>query len=128
MLEGSVFNGREPDQHRWDIEFGKLGLRVGRLWVQAVSELGIPGVDRTLKKPEELEPGNIERTTASASWTKQEGPEMTALHRWYERERDGSTALAHAFLAEMTRRRGPLASFGGSNCYSRRPPFCWGTA
>jgi hypothetical protein len=31
-VEGSVFNGREPDEHRWDFDFGRLDSVAGRLW------------------------------------------------------------------------------------------------
>jgi hypothetical protein len=31
-LEGSVFNGREPDENRYDFDFGSLNSYSGRLW------------------------------------------------------------------------------------------------
>src|SRR5258708_10083183 len=32
VLEGSVFNGREPDENRWDFDFRRLDSVSGRLW------------------------------------------------------------------------------------------------
>src|SRR5256712_4351309 len=32
VAEASIFNGREPDENRWDIEFGRLDSVAGRLW------------------------------------------------------------------------------------------------
>jgi hypothetical protein len=31
-VEASVFNGREPDEHRWDFDFGRLDSVASRLW------------------------------------------------------------------------------------------------
>ncbi|MEO8075209.1 MAG: hypothetical protein ABI818_02705 [Acidobacteriota bacterium] len=64
-----------------------------------------------LKSPEELEPGNIQRTTASASWTKQSGADMTAATVAYGVNRT-DLGTRHALLAEITRRRGAMTGFG----------------
>ena len=32
LVEGSVFNGREPDEHRWDFDLGALDSVSGRVW------------------------------------------------------------------------------------------------
>ncbi len=69
QIEGSAFRGREPDQHRWDIETPKLdswSLRAtwnpSPYWSAQVSY-------GRLKTPEALEPGVDEaRTTASISY------------------------------------------------------------
>ena len=64
----SVFNGREPDENRWDFDFGALDSVSGRL-VQADDRRWEFQVSTGhLVDPEELEPGNITRTTASGSW------------------------------------------------------------
>ncbi|MEP6918291.1 MAG: hypothetical protein ABJC89_21770 [Acidobacteriota bacterium] len=111
VLEGSVFNGREPDQHRWNIEVGKLDSVSGRLWYKPSPPWELQVSTGHLKDPEELETGNIERTTASASWTKQSGADMTAVTVAYGvNQTDHGTR--RALLAEMTRRRGAVAGFG----------------
>ncbi|HKQ51086.1 MAG TPA: hypothetical protein VJT74_01865 [Pyrinomonadaceae bacterium] len=70
-FEGSVFNGREPDENRYDIEFNPWNSRSVRVqfapnrnWAAQVS-YGL------LKNPEALEPGDVRRTTASLSYNKQ---------------------------------------------------------
>ncbi len=45
-LEGSIFNGREPDEHRWDFDFGALDSVSARVWYRPTDRLGVPGVDR----------------------------------------------------------------------------------
>ncbi len=67
-LEASVFNGREPDQHRWDFDFGPLDSVSARVWFRPTSEWQLQVSTGHLVHPEELEPGNVQRTTASASW------------------------------------------------------------
>ena len=32
VVEASAFNGREPDEHRWDFDFGRLDSASARLW------------------------------------------------------------------------------------------------
>jgi len=68
LLEGSVFHGAEPDEHRWNIEAGPLDsvsgrarLRLGGGWSAQVS-YGF------LKNPEPAEPGDVHRVTASVHY------------------------------------------------------------
>jgi hypothetical protein len=70
-VEGSVFNGREPDEHRYDVEFNPWNSRSFRVqfapnrnWAAQVS-YGL------LKNPEASEPGDVRRATASLSYNKQ---------------------------------------------------------
>jgi hypothetical protein len=111
VLEGSVFNGREPDQDRWDIDFGKLDSVSGRLWYKPSSSWELQVSTGHLIQPEELEPGNIERTTASASWTRQRGTSMSAVTLGYG-VNNTDHGTRHAMLAEATRREGTVAVFG----------------
>src|SRR5947207_542477 len=67
-VEGSVFNGREPDQDRWDFDFGRMDSVSGRLWFTPRANWDLQVSTGHLKDPEALEPGNIQRTTASARW------------------------------------------------------------
>jgi hypothetical protein len=69
-LEGSLFNGREPDENRYNFEFNPWNSRSVRLsfapnenWAMQVS-YGL------LKSPEALEPGDTRRMTASVSYNK----------------------------------------------------------
>ena len=38
VVEGSVFNGREPDDNRWDFDFGRLDSFSGRVWFKPSDE------------------------------------------------------------------------------------------
>ena len=78
-IEGSVFNGREPDQHRWDFDFGPLDSFSGRVWFRPNAEWELQASSGRLTDPEELEPGIITRTTASASWTRTSGTTISAV-------------------------------------------------
>jgi hypothetical protein len=70
-LEGSVFNGHEPDnENRWDIDrvtLNSFSLRLscnpGRNWSLQASR-------GWLNHPELMEPGNITRTTFSATYSR----------------------------------------------------------
>jgi hypothetical protein len=65
LVEGSVFNGREPDEHRWDFDFGRLDSYSARLWFRPPMPNGSFRCHGHLTDPEQLEPGTLERTTAS---------------------------------------------------------------
>jgi hypothetical protein len=73
VVEGSLFNGREPDENRWDIEFGRLDSFAGRLWYRPNAEWELQVSSGRLKDPEQLEPGNIVRSTLSGAWTRKNG-------------------------------------------------------
>lgn len=68
VVEGSVFNGREPDQDRWDFDFGPLDSVAGRVWFRPTEEWEFQVSSGRLREPEELTPGDATRTTFSASW------------------------------------------------------------
>ena len=68
-LEGSWFNGREPDEDRWDFDFRGLDSYSGRLTVNPIPMLSIQGSYGFLESPEELEPDeSLHRVTTSAMW------------------------------------------------------------
>jgi hypothetical protein len=101
--EGSVFNGREPDQDRWDVDLAPLDSLSGRLWFRPTDEWAIQVSSGHLVEPEELEPGNVIRTTASASWTRIGSDSMSAMTVAYGRN---DRAGQQAALGELTRQRG----------------------
>jgi hypothetical protein len=109
-VEGSVFNGREPDEHRWDFDFGALDSASVRVWYRPNAEWALQASTGHLVEPEALEPGNIERTTVSASWFRPSGGDFTAATVGY-----GVNATAeanrHAIFGELTRRSGATSLF-----------------
>lgn len=73
-LEGSVFTGREPDEHRYDFDKAKFDSYSVRLSVNPSKEWALQVSNGWLKSPEEAEPlENIRRFTASAIHTKMLG-------------------------------------------------------
>ena len=67
-IEASGFHGAEPDEHRWDIDFGPMNSYSARFTVTpSVRWLAQVSVGH-LVNPEALEPGVIVRTTASVEY------------------------------------------------------------
>lgn len=65
-VEASRFNGREPDQRRWNIETGRLDSTAARISWVPIPELALQGSWGHFKEPEQLEPG-VDQTRWSAS-------------------------------------------------------------
>ena len=79
LFEGSVFNGREPDDYRWDFDFGPLDSYSGRVWFRPTDTREIQASVGHLTEPEELEPGNITRATTSVAWTRKTDQDLSAV-------------------------------------------------
>ena len=68
-LDASVFNGREPDQHRYDVELRPLDSWAARLTWNATADLSMQLSTGRLVGPEQLEPGvDVRRSTASVTY------------------------------------------------------------
>jgi hypothetical protein len=71
MIEASRFNGREPDQNRWNIETGPLDSTSVRLSVNPTRNLSLQASWARLVGPEQLAPDENEtRWSASAIYTR----------------------------------------------------------
>jgi hypothetical protein len=69
-IEVSRFNGREPDQHRWNIETGPLDSTSARLSWNPTENLALQGSWAHLEDAEQLEPGvDQKRWSASGTYT-----------------------------------------------------------
>ena len=111
VIEGSVFNGREPDEHRWDFDFARMDSVSGRVWFKPTDRWELQVSTGRLVEPEELEDGNVHRTTASAAWIKRDGGAVTAFTAGWGANRAHETTR-HALFGEATRRVGKHAVFG----------------
>ncbi|HEX8528071.1 hypothetical protein [Allosphingosinicella sp.] len=70
-IEASRFNGREPNQHRWDIETGPLDSTAVRISLNPARSLSLQASWARLIAPEQLEPDENEtRWSASALYTR----------------------------------------------------------
>ncbi len=67
-LEGSIFNGREPDEHRYNFEAHPWNSRSARLSFAPNSRWTFQISHGFLRQPEELERGDTRRTTASVQY------------------------------------------------------------
>jgi hypothetical protein len=110
-IEASIFNGREPDEDRWNFDFGALDSFSGRLWFKPRDEWEFQFSSGRLKNPEELGHGTIVRTTASASWMKSSGENFTAATAAYG-VNNGEDADRGALLLEATKRSGQHSIYG----------------
>jgi hypothetical protein len=73
-LEGSIFTGREPDEHRYDFDKMRFDSYSARLSYNPSKEWALQISDGWIHSPEEVEPGqNVNRFTASAIHTKMLG-------------------------------------------------------
>ncbi|HST37639.1 MAG TPA: hypothetical protein VLK25_13550 [Allosphingosinicella sp.] len=94
-VEGSRFNGREPDQRRWNIETGPLDSTALRLSWNPTGNLALQASWAHLVAPEQLEPDeNSTRFSASALYTRRFGGNdwWSATLAWGNR--DGAEAVA----------------------------------
>jgi hypothetical protein len=111
VLEGSIFNGREPDDNRWDFDFGALDSYSGRLWFKPADRWEFQVSTGHLTHPEALEEGNVQRTTASGSWFARAGADYTAVTAGYGINVSGHGNRQAVFM-EATARRESTAVFG----------------
>jgi len=70
-IEGSVFNGREPDQHRWDFQQLRLDSWSGRITFNPTANWSFQTSYGFLHSPEQLTPTvDQRRLTASATYNR----------------------------------------------------------
>ena len=70
-IEFSGFHGAEPDEGRWDIDAGAIDSWSTRLTLTPAPNWAAQVSTGDLHHPEALEPGDIQRTTASVSYARE---------------------------------------------------------
>lgn len=110
-VEGSVFNGREPDEHRWDFDFGAMDSVAGRVWFRPSDSWEAQVSTGRLRDAEELVPGNVKRTTASLSWFNQRDQDFKAVSVGYG-VNSAHGERRHGVFGEGTMERGANSLFG----------------
>jgi hypothetical protein len=120
-LELSRFNGREPDQHRWNIETGPLDSTAIRLSWNPTASLALQGSWAHLIDPEQLEPGvDQKRLSASALYSREVAPgwKLAGTLAW------GRKTVEHhnddAWLAEASLKHQPWTLFGRGEITNNR--------
>ena len=113
QVEGSLFHGGEPDEQRWDfMDPGVLDSWSVRGWYRPTSAWTLQASHGFLKTPEAHEPGDVRRTSASASWMRRHARGWTAATAIYGRNNKLGGDF-NAFLAEATH------TFGANSVYGR---------
>ncbi len=70
-LEGSIFNGREPDENRYNFDAHKWNSRSARVWFMPNKNWALQISHGFLRSPEAQEPNaDIRRTTASLQYNR----------------------------------------------------------
>ena len=115
-LEVSRFNGREPDQRRYNIETGPLDSTAVRLSWNPADTLSLQGSWGHFEEPEQLEPGvDQKRLSASALYAREVAPglKLTGTLAWGRKSirHHGEWQRDDAFVAELGLKRGPWTIF-----------------
>jgi hypothetical protein len=105
--EASVFNGREPDDHRTDFDFGRLDSWSGRVWFLPTSRWALQVSAGHLSEAEAGQTGepriDVDRFTASATYHKtlKTGGIWASTLGW-GRNKEPLTNATNALLAETS--------------------------
>jgi hypothetical protein len=103
-LEVSAFNGREPDQNRYDVEIRPLDSYSARISYNPTRDWSLQGSFGRLASPEQLEPGvSVRRTTASAMYNAPLGLSWQTTFAW-GRNDPSSGRASNAWLLESALR------------------------
>jgi hypothetical protein len=117
-VEVSRFNGREPDQHRWNIETGPLDSTAVRLSWNPTAQLSLQGSWGHFEEPEQLEPGvDQKRWSASALYARDIAPgwKLAGTLAWGRksiRDHHGEWLNDDAYVAEASLKHGGWTIFG----------------
>jgi hypothetical protein len=104
-LEGSVFNGREPDDKRYGFEFNPFSSRSVRVSAAPTRNWTMQYSYGLLKNPEFFSPGDTHRQTASVQYNRplSRGNVATTFIWGRNREQhDGETFRLNGYTAEAT--------------------------
>ena len=111
-IETSLFNGREPDDNRWDVmDPAPLDSWSVREWYEPSPAWQFQISYGFLKQPEAAEPGDIKRTTGSGSWFGRRPDGFTAVTVAVGHN-DTDHGAFSSLLAEATERRGNMSIYG----------------
>lgn len=104
-VEASLFNGREPDENRYDLEFNPWSSRSVRFSFAPNKNWAMQWSYGLLKNPEALEPGDVRRMTASLSYNRRLKHGNWATTLIWGRNAEGHTndvQHLNGYLAEST--------------------------
>ena len=123
-IEGSAFNGREPDQFRWNFDRPRLNSRSARLSWNPSPDWSLQASYGLIRSPEQLEP-NVDqrRVTVSASYNRKVwGGNWQTTAAWGRNDlRPGPTL--DAFLLESAFNRGRHTLFARAESAQKNELF-----
>ena len=102
-LEGSAFNGREPNEKRWDFDPLKLDSYSGRVTFNPTANLSATAGFGYIASPESLEPEvSVHRVTASLLHSTRVGThgELASSAVWGANKPEGESKMTNSFLFE----------------------------
>lgn len=102
-IEGSVFNGREPNEERWSIQLAALDSWSARASVVLSRNWVVQYSFGNLSRPEALEPGNEKRQSASVEYNRplREGNWATTVV-WGRKRKEETATILNSYLVEST--------------------------
>jgi hypothetical protein len=103
QLEGSIFNGREPDEHRWNFDPIKLDSYSGRITFNPTDAWSFAAGYGYLKSPEALHPDeSMHRLTVSTLHGQKIGADgqTTSAFVWGVNRHGGDSKETHSVLLE----------------------------
>jgi hypothetical protein len=102
-IEGSVFNGREPNEQRWSIQLGPLDSWSGRVSVAPSRNWTAQYSYGKLQHPEALEPGNEVRQSASLEYVRPfRAGSWASSVVWGRKHKEETGTNLNSYLAEST--------------------------
>lgn len=102
-VEGSVFNGREPDERRYNFDFGSMDSYSGRVSFSPNKNWAAQYSAGRLLHPEALEEGDLVRQTASVNYSRptNDGNWATTLV-WGRNHKIATQTDQNSYLLEST--------------------------
>jgi hypothetical protein len=103
-IEASGFHGREPDEHRWELQSGKIDSWSMRVTVNPGQNWSLQYSIGQLHSPEELFPAeNIRRMTASVSYNRPvRSGNWASMVLWGRNESLADGNVGNGYLLEST--------------------------
>ena len=120
-IEVSRFNGREPDERRWNIETAPLDSTAVRISWNPTRTLSVQGSWGHFVNPEQLEPGvDQRRWSASLLYANEIAPgwKLAGTIAWGRKSADGHDD--DAFVAESSLKNGPWTVFSRAEVTENR--------
>jgi hypothetical protein len=105
-IEASGFHGREPDEHRWEIEAGKVDSWSTRMTVNPGQDWSLQYSIGHLTSPEALAPGeDVRRMTASVMYNRPIGKgNWASMLLWGRNQSLADGNVGNSYLLESTLR------------------------